>query len=269
MIKKIIAASAAIVGIAGAGTAQAYKVDYGHSASADSTVPLTSFPAALDARNAFFAGGMPAVQDFENITAGTSGPLSLTFGSGDSAVVATLSGTGGKVVQVGAGLTDEGRFSVGVAPSSMGSKFWETKATSEGSTFELWFDNPVVKFGFFGIDVGDFDGVLELEILGGTAGSSEVIKTLRPTDAITGDAADGSVLYFGVTAADSAEWFRGVRFRSFGPARTTVSDDVFAFDSFTVVAAPRGTGPDPVPAPGTVALLGAALAALALVRRRR
>jgi len=275
VIKNIFATAVALVGIASAGTAHAYDITYGvsfgHSGSSDPTRPLPTFAAALAARNDFFDGGMPAVQDFESVAVGTTGPLSLTFGSGDSSVVATLSGTAGKVVSVASGATDEGRYSVGVPPGSMGNRYWETKATSTGSTFELWFDNPVVKFGFFGIDVGDFGGVLELEILGGTAGSSTVLTTLSPAGAITGTRADGSILYFGVTASEteSSEWFRGVRFRSFAPgSRASVADDVFAFDSFTVVAAPRTTPPGTVPAPGTLALLGTALMGLALLRRR-
>jgi hypothetical protein len=273
VIKNIIATTVALVGITSAGTALAYDVtygvSYGQSGSTDPTQPLPTFEAALEARKEFFAGGMPAVQDFESIAVGTAGPLSLTFGSGDTSVTATLSGTAGKVVSVASGATDEGRYSVGAPPGSMGTRYWETKATSAGSTFELWFDNPVVQFGFFGIDVGDFGGVLELEILAGTAASSTVLATLSPAGAITGTEADGSVLYFGVTADQSHEWFRGVRFRSFAPtSRASVADDVFAFDSFTVVAAPRTTPPTPVPAPGTLALLGAALMGLALLRRR-
>jgi hypothetical protein len=52
-----------------------------------------------------------------------------------------------------------------------------------------------------------------------------------------------------------------VRFRS------TSGSDIFGFDMFTVVAAPDGPV-TPVSLPGSLALTGAALAGLALVRRR-
>lgn len=261
------------------GTAQAaYVVTYGHTANGFRDVPLIKYDAALDARTNFFDGGMPAVESFEGFATGTTGNLAITFGSGDTAVTATLGGTSGRIASVTPGATDEGRYSVAGSPgdsAAEGTKFWETRATNAGSTFELWFDNPVIKFGFFGVDVGDFDGVLELEMLGRdpVTGAEIVIGTVGPGSAaggaVIGGRADGSVLYFGVTAETEAQWFRGVRFRSvIGGSRTTLSDDVFAFDSFTVVAAPRGPLPTPLPTPGTLALLGAAMVGLALVRRR-
>lgn len=277
-IKNTVVAITLIATAALCSTAQAaYVVTYGHTANGFRDVPLVKYDAALDARTDFFDGGMPAVQGFEDFATGTTGNLAITFGSGDNAVTATLGGTSGRVAAVTPGTTDEGRYSVAGSPGNSaaeGTKFWETKATNAGSTFELWFDNPVIKFGFFGVDVGDFGGVLELDLLGRdpVTGDEVLIGTVGPGaagGAVISGPADGSVLYFGVTAQTSADWFRGVRFRSvIGGSRTTLSDDVFAFDSFTVVAAPRGPLPTPLPAPGTLALLGAAMVGLALLRRR-
>ncbi|MFN8893966.1 MAG: hypothetical protein ACK5Y8_09435, partial [Betaproteobacteria bacterium] len=68
--------------------------------------------------------------------------------------------------------------------------------------------------------------------------------------------------FFGVWAL-SNQYFKAVRFISVGGS---TPDDV-GVDMFTVVAAP--TGPMPTPLPGRLALVGAALGGLALVRRRR
>jgi hypothetical protein len=291
---KLITAAALALAALGHGPAQAYIVSFGQQINADPGVPLNNLGRATDARTRFAAGSTSLeTQGFESLATGVSGPLTLNFGSGDRFVRATLSGTDGVVKEVEPGTTDDGRFSVSPLtspPTPAGTKFWQTTATSEGATFELWFDNPVEKFGFFGVDVGDFGGLLELELLSGVAGASSVIGTARPADDTTPgnapiacpappafcSAADGSVLYFGVTARDESEWFRGVRFRSFAPTsvatvgglRTAAPADVFAFDSFTVVGAARTAPPAPVSAPGTLLLLGTALVGLGLMRRR-
>jgi hypothetical protein len=70
------------------------------------------------------------------------------------------------------------------------------------------------------------------------------------------------VLYFGVTAGTSAETFNTIKFRT-----TLSTSDVFAFDSFTIAELRQVAGTD-VPEPTTVALVGCALLALGMSRRR-
>ena len=152
-------------------------------------------------------------------------------------------------------------------PSPQGNKYWEATAPKNGvSSFKLDFDRAVQSFGFFATDVGEFYGLLTLELT--LMDNSKVM--IQPGGAgvvldgepVLGDGAAGSVLFFGVkTIAD--EYFKSVRFISSGGT----ADDLFGFDMFTVVAAP--TGPMPTPLPGSLALVGAALGGLALVRRRR
>ena len=278
MSKNIITVAAALVGIVGAGTAQAYAVDYGQSANATPSVPLTpvGFGEALDARSRFLgrATDPTSVQvvDFESYVAGD--PLSFSFGSGAAEVKAWLLGSG-EVKETSPATLASGQYSV-AASGAQGTKFWSSRATPDGKAFELWFSRDVQQFGFFGIDIGDFRGVLELDLLDASGnaigapitGSDDPSFEALPCEPIGSfcSPADGSVLFFGITAESSEEYFRGVRFRSVG-STTFDGSDMFAFDSFTVIGAPPTT-PSPVPAPGTLALLGTALAGLALLRRR-
>jgi hypothetical protein len=79
-----------------------------------------------------------------------------------------------------------------------GTKFWETDASS--GNFEITFSNTLAAFGFYGIDMGDFAGTLKLELYnaGNALVSSQDITTVR-----TG----GSILYYGVVAANASEEF--------------------------------------------------------------
>jgi hypothetical protein len=276
VIKNIITVAAALVGIVSAGTAQAYVVDFGQSANATPSVPLTpdGFGEALDARSRFLgrSADPTAVQvvDFESYVAGD--PLDFVFGSGAAEVKASLLGSG-EMKETSIETLESGQYSV-AASGTQGTKFWSARATPDGKAFELWFSRDVAQFGFFGIDIGDFRGVLELDLL--DASGNEIGEPTTGSDDPSFEPllcepagsfcspADGSVLYFGVTATSSAEYFRGVRFRSVG-STSIDSADLFSFDSFTVVGAPL---PSPVSAPGTLALLGTALVGLALLRRR-
>lgn len=219
------------------------------------------------------------VNGFETFQSGLSN-LVIPFDGENGRVNATLSGGNGKVQVNQPPETEDfaGRFSVS-PDGPTGSKFWEVDATEEGSTFELNFNRKVQAFGFFGVDIGDFNGTLLLEFLdddGGVLFTIDAEQALQ--QALPGD---GSVLYLGVDVDDSNLFFDGIRFRT--AASTLVNQrfnalnaddpgntrtDTFGFDSFTVVAAPGTQPPNGVPAPGTALLLGSALAGLALMRRR-
>lgn len=264
-IKNIVAATAitAWSGLACAG----YVTTFGQNENTDVGFPLTFYPEAVIARDAFIGSWTPTFYDFEADSAPVNA-TSLSFGLNGVAV--TLSGDG--LVRFNeTGETNAGRYSVSgesreTIPASQGNKYWEVIApTSGASSFNLDFGGQAVQsFGFFATDVGDWGGLLSLELT--QMDGTKVI--VEPGDQVNGGpirdlSAAGSVLFFGVSTSIADEYFKSVRFISTGGADV----DKFGFDMFTVIAAP--SGPSPVPLPGSLALVGAALGGLALVRRRR
>ena len=254
MKKTLTALAIAFLGTLCAGSSFAYQITRGEDPNGNPTI-IPPFPNSTNAQLRFFGRSTLQVENFENQTVGP-GPLTLVFGSSNTAVSATLSGGNGGVQSLIGNPTD-GRFSV---PG--GNKFWAATATSSGDTFNIAFSANVEAFGFFGIDIGDFGGTLSMELLNA---AGNMMGTGFPVNTGTGSSRDGSVLYFGIRADNPGEWFRGIRFRL---TNTTTQLDAFAFDSFTVVGAPRTTPPGQIPEPGTLALIGLALLASSLVRRR-
>jgi hypothetical protein len=211
------------------------------------TTPLPAFPNASAAEASFLSNLVGVgTENFESFTAGTVQPVGLTF---PGAGTATLSGGDGSIASVAPGTTNGfGRY------ATSGTKYWEV-AAGGGNNFVVEFDDPVAAFGFFGVDIGDFGGQLELEL------SNGVTETLTvPNSEGSSGSTGGSVLFFGAIATNSAHDFTSASFLT-----TTGQGDAFAFDDFTVGSREQVQ----VPEPATLALVGIGLAGVGIAARRR
>lgn len=199
------------------------------------------------ARNSFFTNLLGVgTEDFESL-AGQAAPLPLVF---PGAGTATLVG-GGSVISQGAGTNGVGRY-----PTSGRNYFEATSSDAGGSTFAINFAAPVAAFGFYGVDIGEFGSQLTLRfslVGGGVADWQLPYTATNGTDTER----DGSLLYAGFI---NTTQFTSVQFLG------TNSNDVFAFDDMTIGSLQQVRV---TPEPSTYMLLGAGLAGVLAVGRRR
>lgn len=249
--------------------AASYQTFFGEDVQSLNDTPLTSLPNS-DAAQAQFAAKLKAgvgTEDFETRAVG-AGPLDISFGS----VTATLSGGGGAVEEVESGFTSLGRYSI---PSDSTKRLWVANANSSGSTFEVMFSQSVAAFGFYAIDVGDEGANVVIDLLdenGNVIPSLSGISDLMDYTPGVAQSTDGSVFFFGFVAGEGDTLFNGVRFRT-----TSTVNDGMGFDNFSVALRSElqceincgGPNPDPVPEPGTLALVAAALLGLRKAVQRK
>ena len=191
---------------------------------------------ASDAASAAFQSSLIGVgtEDFESFAAGTTAPVVTDFGV---AGTATLTGVGSISNLNTGGFVSRRAYS--------GTNFWETNT----GAFTINFSQAIAAFGFYGIDLGDFNGQVTVGLVNGGTTTYNIAHTL-------GSAANGALLFWGII--DTSNLFTSVTF-----ANTGSSADYFGFDNLTIGSLEQVAAP----APTTLALLSIGL--LGLWGRRR
>jgi hypothetical protein len=240
-IKASIAAAALL---AVSSPAHAYSIYFGQDINNQGGSTRIPYANAQAAENSFRSNLMGVgTETFESFQAGTTTPLNLTFPGSTGSITATLSGGNGTIVSVPTGTNGAGRYPIS------GDKFWEVSAGG-GGNFEVNFSREVAAFGFYGVDIGDFGGQIQLQLTNGTTTTVTVPNTIG-----SNGSTDGSVLFYGLMASNAAETFTKVSFLT-----TTGQGDVFAFDNLIVGDFQQITQtPEPVSLLGllTIGVLGA------------
>ena len=203
---------------------------FGEDPGQGETIRLLAHPNADAARTAFLSllSGF-ATEDFEGFSPDTLLPLSSSFLGVDADLT-------------GAGILSNvptGTDGVGLFPIS-GDQY----LTTVTSAFTIEFATPVAAFGFYGIDIGDFNGQIIIELSSNTTTSLTIPHTVNGPG--------GSVLYFGVI--DTENPFTTVTFLNSGG-----QTDLFGFDDVTVGSLAQV---NEAPEPGTLGLIATGLLGL-------
>lgn len=170
-------------------------------------------------------------EEFESFPAGTTPPMALAFPGSTGGISAGLSGSG-----VVLNFPNAGRYNT----TSGGAQYLEVSGT-----FIIDFSAPISAFGFYGTDIGDFNGqtTIQLRATDGTLTNLVVPNTINgPT---------GSLLFWGFIDLDTA--YNRITF-----GNTAAGTDFFGFDSMTIGDREQIV---PTPEPASVLLFGLGLAA--------
>jgi hypothetical protein len=241
----VLTTGIAVTGLVASGAvapAQAFTTYFGEDLDSEISGIRTG---SAGAETAFLARlNTIGTENFEGFATGATG---VTANFGATGVTGAISSTTGSV---SSGANGVGRFPVS------GSKFYEVGS----GTFTINFNTAVAAFGFYGADLGDFDGQLTLGLSNGN--TLIVPHTFGPNP---NGAPNGSLLYYGLIADNAGETFTSMTF-----GNTQPGVDFFGFDDLTVgtlaqVVPP--TGSTDVPEPFTI--IGTLVGGSAALRMRK
>lgn len=243
LAKTVSGAFAAMALLVSAGASAAPTIYFGENTTPGGFV--TGAP--LTARTSFLSNlSGVGTEDFSSFDNGDVSPLSLSFAGSTGSITATLSGSG---QVIGPGPVDVGRFNTsGATAAPVGGNWWDVSGE-----FTLEFSSPIAAFGFYGTDIGDFDGQVTVTL---RDADTAAVTNLTINNIVNGP--DASLLFWGFI--DGSATYDRITF-----GNTAVGIDFFGFDDMTI----GDRGQIRIPEPGSLALVGLALVGLAGLHRRR
>lgn len=229
LIRKATLTTALLIAAATVGRAapaQAFSLYFGEDLGKGEQVRLSATPNADGARDEFLSSLIGVgTEKFEGYSVNTAAPLSINFGS---AGTATLTGNG-FIDRVNTGTNGVGRYPIS------GNKYWEAS-----DQFGINFSKAVAAFGFYGVDIGDFEGQLTLTLLNTVTNFQQTVTVPHTIKGLGGGA-----IYFGLIAAPDEVFDRVV----FG--NTAPGVDYFGFDNMTVGSLEQVVPPTSIPSGGS------------------
>ena len=204
------------------------------------TLAIGTDPAAAQAS---FLSSLTGVgtEDFEDIGLGAISPLDILFAGSAGNITATMTGEG--IVQGGG---SAGRFNT----TTGGNNYWNVSGL-----FSINFDTAISAFGFYGTDIGDFNGQITVELLD----INNIVTNLVINNTING--INGANLFWGFIDVNNA--YTSIRF-----GNTAAGSDVFGFDDFIIGDRQQITVPG-IPEPATLAMFGLGMCGLLASRRQK